>query len=113
MHELSIVQSIVDIASKAAVQAHSQKVESIELDIGDLSGIEMDAFWFAWKLAVPDTILSGAKTVVHAIAGEAKCLVCDTDFPVKYFHDPCPACNSHMSDIVHGKELRVKAITVC
>lgn len=47
MHELSIVMSILDIAQKQANMAQAKVVEEIELEIGELSGIEKMSFDFA------------------------------------------------------------------
>ena len=49
MHELSIVMSIVDLANKEATKHQASAIEEIELDIGCLSGIDMDSFDFAWQ----------------------------------------------------------------
>ena len=54
MHELSIVMSIIKLAAE---QADADMIEEIELDIGCLSGIDMDSFDFAWKQAIKQTVL--------------------------------------------------------
>jgi len=67
MHELSIVQSIVDIATNEANAAQGNMIDEIEIDIGALSGIDMNAFWFAWNIAVKNTLLANAKANIHHI----------------------------------------------
>ena len=57
MHELSIVMSIIDIAREQATKAGAQTVEEIELEIGALSTIEMNAFEFAWQQGKKNTLL--------------------------------------------------------
>lgn len=52
MHELSIVMGIIDIAEKEAKMAGVSIVEEIELEIGLLSGVEMEALEFAWNHAI-------------------------------------------------------------
>jgi hydrogenase nickel incorporation protein HypA/HybF len=112
MHELSIVQSIVDIATNEANAAHGHTIEEIEIDIGALSGIDMNAFWFAWNIAVKNTLLADAKANIHHIEGIAECLMCNQTFPIIHYADPCPACGEHIIKITSGKELRVKALTI-
>ena len=51
MHELSIVMGIVDLATKQALANGAILIEEIELEIGCLSGIEMDSFEFACLVA--------------------------------------------------------------
>lgn len=112
MHELSIVMSIVDLATKEAAKHHASAIEEIELDIGCLSGIDMDSFDFAWQQAVKRTILEGAKRKVNRIEGSARCSDCDTHFTMVQLYDSCPNCKSHLTEIVRGKELKVKSLVL-
>lgn len=52
MHELSIMHHIVGIAEEQVRQHGAQEVESLELSIGDLCGIEMEALLFAWEASL-------------------------------------------------------------
>ncbi len=112
MHELSIAMGIVDIAKKEAVKHNISGIESIELEIGTLSGIEIEALNFVWPLAVNGTVLEHAEKKINVIKGKAKCLDCGYNYNLENIFDPCPKCKSHFKDIYHGKELRVKAIVV-
>ncbi|MCX6205391.1 MAG: hydrogenase maturation nickel metallochaperone HypA [Bacteroidetes bacterium] len=112
MHELSIVMSIVDLATKEAAKHHASAIEEIELDIGCLSGIDMDSFDFAWQQAVKRTILEKANRKVNRIEGSARCSDCDTHFKMVQLYDSCPNCKSHLAEIVRGKELKVKSLVL-
>ena len=112
MHELSIVQSIVDIAETQVRQAGARQVDCIELDIGQLAGVEWSALDFAWEVAVRHTVLQGAERVVRRIPGKAKCLECQKVFNLSALYDACPDCNAHFHQILSGRELRVSALTV-
>ena len=41
MHEMSLAQSIVEIVERTAKENHSNKVVSVRLIVGKLSGVEM------------------------------------------------------------------------
>lgn len=112
MHELSIVMSIIDIAESNAQQASSNSIEEIELEIGELSGIDLSSFDFAWQQAVKGTMLEQAVKKIDLIKGEATCLDCDHTFAVKKYYDACPLCGGHLLNIRSGKELRVKSVVV-
>ncbi len=112
MHELSVVMSIIDIAEKEALAANASIVEEIELDIGALSGIELDALEFAWQQAVKNTKLENAIKRINHIEAKAKCTNCDTGFTIEHFYDSCPVCGGHFFGILQGKELRVKSLIV-
>ena len=112
MHELSIVMGIIEIAERTANAANATIVDEVELDIGTLSGIEMEALEFAWKQGVRQTMLENAVKKVNRIAAKAKCLDCDAEFSIENYYDACPFCGEHLLDIIQGKELRVKTLLV-
>lgn len=112
MHELSIVMGIIDIARQQAEEADATIIEEIEMDIGCLSTIQMDAFEFAWNQAVKKTILEGTIRKVNRIKGKATCLDCNNNFEIENFYDGCPECGKHLINIVQGKEMRVRSLVV-
>ncbi len=112
MHELSIVMSILDIAEKELAKSNAAHIEEIELEIGELSGIDMQAFDFAWQQAVKSTKLETADKIVTHIPGEGLCMDCETVFPMHELYKPCPVCGHHFITLLKGKELRVKSLVI-
>lgn len=112
MHELSIVMSIVDLANQEVQKAEASRVETIELEIGTLSGVEMEALDFAWQSSVTNTVLENAERIVHRPEGKAKCSQCGHTFATENYFDPCPKCGEFFNEIIRGKELRVKTLTL-
>jgi hydrogenase nickel incorporation protein HypA/HybF len=112
MHELSIVMSIISIAEQEAAKTNAADIEEIEMDIGELSGIEMAAFDFAWDQAVKGTMLEHAVKTVNHIEGKGTCMDCDADFTLHQLYEPCPACGGHFITIQKGKELKVKSLVI-
>ena len=112
MHELSIVMSIVDTVEKEREKQQADIVESIELDIGMISGVEMDAFYFAWDAGVSKTILEKTKLKINRPPAKAKCGDCGKTFVAVSSFDACPECGNPFCDVISGKELRIKRIIV-
>lgn len=112
MHELSIVMGIVEIAAAETRKAGAQAVESIELDIGQLAGVQLDSLEFAWEVAVKNTVLQKAERHIHLIPGKARCNDCGTEFNMQQLYDACPHCGQYFNDIIQGQELRVKSLVV-
>ena len=112
MHELSIVLGIIDIADQYTRDAGASGVEEIDLEIGELSGVDPAALDFAWDLAIKNTVLENAVRKINSIAGRAKCMDCDSEFKIGHYTDPCPVCGKHLLSIVQGKEMRVKSLVV-
>jgi hydrogenase nickel incorporation protein HypA/HybF len=112
MHELSIALGIVDIAEKETKKAGASKVDIIELEIGALSGVELDSLDFIWPNAVEGTVLEGAKKEIDFVKAIGYCMECDIEFPMEFVYDNCPNCKGYLKDVIKGKELRVKALEV-
>ena len=112
MHELSLVMNIIDLAEAEALRAQAAAINAIDLEIGLMSSVEPEAFAFAWEQGKKDTLLEHAALNIQYIAGKAHCLECGCEFPVEALYDNCPQCNSFLADIIHGKELRIKSITI-
>ena len=112
MHELSIALGILKIAEQEAAKAKALRVETIELEIGTLAGVELDALDFVWPSVTKDTILEHSKREIITVEGEAQCVDCDSVFPLENYYDNCPICQSNFKSILKGKELRVKALEI-
>ena len=112
MHELSIAMGIVTIAEKEAKKASVTEVKAIDLEIGTLSGIEIESLNFAWPMAVANSVLEHAEKRIHIIKAKAKCADCGFDYDIENLFDTCPKCHSPFKDIYQGKEMRVKSLEV-
>jgi len=110
MHELSIVQGIIDIAIDAANRYQVTRVQCVEVEIGQASGLVPDAMDFAWESAKKDTILQEASLVIKIIPLLVRCRACGKKFHPDDMFENCPGCGNYNPEIVSGKELRVTAI---
>jgi len=112
MHELSLVMNIVEIADEQVKIHEAKEVENIELEIGTLAGVEMDAFLFAWDAAVPETVLGKAKRIIHRIPAKARCMDCGLEYEIGQLFEACPGCGEYLNELFQGKELRIKSLVV-
>ena len=104
MHELSIAQSIVELAEREARNHHAISIEELELEIGALAGIDPVALDFALESAIKGSLLENARIVRRQITGEGRCGDCGNLFPVENLFTACPVCSSYAVKIIKGKE---------
>ena len=112
MHEFSIAVNIVEIATDYASKENAKLVKEIEIEVGELSGIVVDALEFCMEAAVKDSILEGAKTSILTVQGKARCKACSHEFAVHDFYTVCPFCNTPAPEVIEGGDLRVKSLLV-
>lgn len=106
MHELAITQSIVEAVCEVAGDA---RVTRVQLEIGDLSGVISDSIRFCFELCTRSTVIEGAVLQINQVAVQARCLECNTEFPVENCIALC-ACGSANIEILAGNELRIMEV---
>jgi len=112
MHEMSIAKSIVDIVSVEMSKAGEGQVTELELEIGQLSGIEYESLDFALKAVQPGTVIEGSTITISKPPGEALCNDCGHLFETDTRVSACPECKSYGCSIIGGKQLRVVSIVI-
>ena len=112
MHEFSIAMSIIEIAEEEAKAVDSSNILSIELNVGTIAGIEYYALDTALEMAVKNTMLENTDIKVNKIQARAKCTECSHEFDMNSITDACPKCNCLFSDVISGKELKIRSIVV-
>lgn len=112
MHELSIATSIIKTAEKEVRENSGEKILEIYLEIGKLSGVELQSLRFIWELCANGTVLQDSKVIIIETEGRAKCAECDTEFRLERIFESCPKCNSPFKDIISGKELKIKKLII-
>lgn len=112
MHELSIATSIIKTTENEVDVANGEKVLEIILEIGKLSGVEIQSLYFVWELAAKNTVLEDSKITIFEPEGVAVCAECETKYPLEKIYDSCPKCNSPFKTIISGKELKIKKLII-
>lgn len=112
MHELGIAQSIVEIAEKNAREQGAKKVLAVVVEVGTLSGVMAESLEFCFDACCRETLLEGCELQIVSIPARGKCRDCAQEYDLTNFFDNCPACNSAVSDMLSGEELRIKEMEI-
>ncbi|HUI61476.1 MAG TPA: hydrogenase maturation nickel metallochaperone HypA [Steroidobacteraceae bacterium] len=110
MHELSLSQSIIDLAVDAAACEGLHRVSRVTVQVGVGAGVETDALRFCFDALAAQTPADGAELVIIPVALRARCRGCACDYAPASLIAACPACGSREKDLTAGRELRVKSI---
>ena len=112
MHEMSLAINIVELVSEKAQAAGAQKITVIELEVGRLSGLMVEALTFCFEAAARNTPAEGARLLIRELDGRGSCLACGHSFAVESLLAQCPQCGGYAVETLQGKELRVVSLTV-
>lgn len=110
MHELSIAMNIVEIVEDHAGGPDGGAVTEVELDIGQNSGVVLEALQFALEEAVKSSVMASARIKINDIPAICKCLSCAHEFVPEDIITPCPKCGHLYSDDIQGREMKIRRI---
>jgi len=112
MHEMSIVSGILQIAGDEARAAGAAVIRAVEVEVGELAGVELEALRFCFAAARQGTDATrDAELVVHEIPGRGFCAACNRESALAYPAPVCTTCGA-LVNVTRGRELRVRSITV-
>jgi hydrogenase nickel incorporation protein HypA/HybF len=112
MHEQSIVESLLNLALENAAKANAHKIVSINLVVGDYTGVMEDAVNFYFGFLSKNTIAAGAKIHYTHVPGQLRCRDCDILFPLRGHDYQCQKCRGERVEIVGGRELYIENMEV-
>jgi len=112
MHELSVAQSVVELACEHAEHAGAQRVLKVRLELGLLSGVAREALEFCFSLACQGTCAEGAELEIFPQPARATCPRCHGSFELDEFMLICPGCGAFPMNLESGGDLRVDSLEV-
>jgi hydrogenase nickel incorporation protein HypA/HybF len=113
MHELSIVEALIDQVKQELDRAEQQgRVLRLDLSIGRLSGVNSDAIRFAFGLLTPGTILEKAEVAIDEPKAVCQCHACDARTEIDDLVLECPKCADPDITIEGGRDMTLQSIEI-
>jgi hydrogenase nickel incorporation protein HypA/HybF len=110
MHELSLMESVREVALEQAALHGAGRIEVIRLRVGRLAGVEIDALRFAHEVVMADSIAAGSRLEIESVRAECFCAVCLLPFPAPDGCCDCPVCGTVSRQLLHGRELQLASL---
>ena len=113
MHELSIVEALIDQVRETLERAgEKSRVLKLELSIGRLSGVNCDSLRFAFGMLAPGSVVERAELVIQQPNAACNCRACNVLTEIDDLVMQCPNCSSGDISIEGGRELILQSIDV-
>jgi len=109
MHELTIVQSMLDLCKKFS---KGKEVTKVVVDVGKMAGIEPHFLKESFNVFKEDTICKNAFLDINLIDITIFCNNCQTTSKIDNYNFFCPKCNSDDTKIVTGQELYIQYLEI-
>jgi hydrogenase nickel incorporation protein HypA/HybF len=112
MHELTVTESLLELALRHAKTNDTKRINDLYLVIGQLSSIVDDSVQFYWDIIAKNTLAEGARLHFRRVPTELLCLDCNHQYAPAKEDMACPVCNSIRVKILSGNEFRLEAMDV-
>jgi hydrogenase nickel incorporation protein HypA/HybF len=113
MHELSIVESVVDSVTESLARYPGARVIEVRLRVGALAAVVEDSLQFCFGIATEGTPLEGARLVVKTVPIKMFCMPCAAEVELEGVQSfRCPRCGTLCADLRQGRELEIEAFEI-
>lgn len=112
MHELAVCQALLQQVTEVATENSASKVTGISIQIGPLSGVEIQLLQNAFSIARLGTLASTAKLTIDAESVIVACRQCGIESKAEPNYLRCPSCGSVCSELVSGDALTLVSLAI-
>jgi hydrogenase nickel incorporation protein HypA/HybF len=112
MHEIGVLMEVVKTVERFAQDNEVELIQTLVLQIGELSSMIPKYMKSLYPGAVEGTILEGSELRIEIISANALCRHCNKVFSLITNRGICPHCESKDWEMLSGKEFLIKEI-VC
>lgn len=113
MHELGVVIEVVKTVEDFAIKNNITKIDTLVLQIGELSAMIPRYVEACYPAAVDGTMLQDTKLKIEILPGNALCRKCNKVFNIIENKGICPNCSIKDYELLCGREFRIKEIIAC
>ncbi len=110
MHELGVIIEVVKQVEQIKIENNLTKVDTIVLEIGQLSAMIPKYVEEVFPVAIEKTSLKETKLKIEIIKAVAKCNQCTKEFNLVESRGQCPHCELSSYELISGREFIIKEI---
>ncbi len=110
MHEISIAGAVLEQVLSLPDVGPGTRVTRVVVRVGALSGVDPDAFAFAFEVAREGTAAACAELVVDCRPAKAQCAACGAVGDVMSCLEPCARCGSAEVSFSGGRDLVIAEV---
>jgi len=112
MHEVSIMQSALNLAQEQARRSGASAIHCLRMRIGLLSGVVSDSLRFAFDALRQDTLAASATLEIEEVQPACWCAGCQAEFEVSDYLYECPQCHRPSAELRRGREMSLVSLEI-
>ena len=111
MHELGVVFRIIDDLTEVGKENKLEKIHSVTLQLGEVSGVVPSLLTDAWKWASNRTeLMKDSELIIETLPAVTFCENCKSEYETVTYGKICPKCGSEHTYLLKGNEFMIKEI---
>ena len=111
MHELGVVFRIIDDLTEVGKENKLEKIHSVTLQLGEVSGVVPSFLTDAWKWASNRTeLMKDSELIIETLPAVTFCEDCKSEYETVTYGKICPKCGSEHTYLLKGNEFMIKEI---
>ncbi len=111
MHELGVVFRIIDDLTELGKENELEKIHSVTLQLGEVSGVVPSLLTDAWKWAANRTeLMKDSELIIETLPAVTYCEDCKSEYETVTYGKICPNCGSEHTYLLKGNEFMIKEI---
>ena len=112
MHEIGVVRQVLRTVEAFAKENGLDMIDTIVLEIGDLSLVIPKYVEDIYKVIIKDTPFENTKLKIEVVEAQGVCRDCKRAFPIVMNEGYCPRCGKRNADVISGRDFIVKEVIV-
>lgn len=112
MHELSLASALMDQIDEIVAREGATSVARVTVLIGAMSGVEREAFAFAFPVVSEGGVADGAELIIEEAAVKVRCARCEAETEPPFPSIHCVACASTDVTIIAGRDFMLQSLEV-
>ncbi|HOI00406.1 MAG TPA: hydrogenase maturation nickel metallochaperone HypA [Bacteroidales bacterium] len=110
MHEISLVENMMEVVRRVATDHKMLEVRVIRLELGPLLQVQPELFDAAFQALREGTAMSQARLEITRQEIILGCSQCQQEFTKESHGFACPHCGSFLTEIRQGRDLIIQSI---
>jgi len=112
MHEMGIVNSVLDAVRAEARRFPNGHVQKVCVRVGELAGVDPDAMSFCFEALVRGSELEPLALEIEYCGRRYQCRACGHSYAASVDGPACPECATPCPQFVGGDELEIAYLEV-
>jgi hydrogenase nickel incorporation protein HypA/HybF len=112
MHEVGLMQNVLEMSFECAKAHNAARIEAIHIRIGRMAAVVPVALEFAFDVMKRGTMAEHARLNVEYATVVCWCRKCEKEFKPENFSIICPVCEKNDIEIRSGLDMNLVSVEV-